>query len=648
MRRAKSKKETADRNDSQKGREKEMDVKKLAEDLIPLVGGRENIKSVLHCMTRLRFKLADMSRADLEKIEALDGVMGVKEVGAQTQVIIGPNVAEVYKEVKKIVGDLKEDDSSDAEAESGEKQKLSAKLLDMISGIFAPVIPLITGAGMIKAILVIMVAFGLSDESTEYYILNFIADSGFYFFPVVLAFSSANKFGCNPYLAAMIGGVLIHPNWNALVAANEAVDFFGLPVRLFSYGSSILPIILTVWFMSYVERFAEKVSPNMVKAILKPLITMAVTAIVSLIVLAPLGSYIGSILSNGIAFLDENIPVLVPTIVGAVQPFLVFFGMHLAIFPPLQTIQLAEMGYETVCGPGFLAAVLACAGATLGFAIRCKDKNVKELGFSTGFTALCGVTEPAVYGIIVKYKQIIPAVIVGGMAGGLFAGIFHLKRYAIATPGIPALPTFMGEDPNNIFVAVGTVCIAFAVSLIGALILGGEKKTEKKNAAQDPEPETATAVALSEPDTLYAPLSGEVVALSEVPDETFASGILGQGFAIKPADPYVYAPFDGSVIQTMDSKHAVGLLSKDGMEVLIHVGIDTVDMNGEGFDLKCQEGDEVKRGQLLLTFDPEAIRNAGHPDITVVAITNSMDYASVNVVKTGTADAMDKVLTVSR
>lgn len=500
----------------------------------------------------------------------------------------------------------------------------------MISGIFAPVIPLITGAGMIKAILVIMVALGLSDESSEYYILNFIADSGFYFFPVVLAFSSAQKFGCNPYLAAMIGGVLIHPNWNALVSAGEAVRFFGIPVRLFSYGSSILPIILTVWFMSYVERFAEKVSPNMVKAILKPLITMAVTSLVSLIVLAPLGSYIGSILSGGIAFLDQNVPVLVPTIVGAVQPLLVFFGMHLAIFPPLQTIQLAEMGYETVCGPGFLAAILACAGATLGFALRSKDKNVKELGFSTGFTALCGVTEPAVYGIIVKYKQIIPAVVLGGVSGGLFAGIFHLKRYTIATPGIPALPTFMGEDPNNIFIAIGTVCIAFFVSATAAFFLGAEKKHAKAAAGADgqgmeSQSETQVNLPAAEPNTLYAPLEGEVVPLEQVPDETFASGVLGQGFAVKPSKPCVYAPFDGTVIQTMDSKHAVGLQSKDGMEVLIHVGIDTVDMNGEGFDLKCNEGDEVKRGQLLLSFD----------------------YASVNVEKTGPAEVMDKILTVT-
>lgn len=610
-----------------------MDKKKLAADLIPLVGGKENIKSVIHCMTRLRFQLFDMKKADIAKIEQLDGVMGVKEVGAQTQVIIGPNVAEVYKEVTAITGDLKPIDDI---KQDEEKQKFSAKLLDMISGIFAPVIPLITGAGMIKAILTILVVFGLSNTSNEYYILNFIADSGFYFFPVVLAFSSATKFGCNPYLAAMIGGVLIHPNWIALVSAGEAVTFFGLPVKLFSYASSILPTILTVWFMSFVEKFAEKVSPNMVKAILKPLITMAVTAIVSLIVLAPLGAYIGGILSGIIAFLDKNIPVLVPTIVGAIQPFLIFFGMHLAIFPPLQTLQLAEMGYETVCGPGFLAAVLATSGATIGFALRTKDKNAKELAFSTGFTAFCGVTEPAVYGIIVKYKKIIPAVMLGGVSGGLFAGIFHLKRYALATPGVPALPTFIGADPNNIFIAIATVCIAFIVSLVASYLLTGTS-----NKTSDIE-----ITSVSEPNTIYSPLNGKVVPLDQVPDETFSTGVLGSGFAVEPSSPNVYAPFDGTIIQTMDSKHAIGIESNDGIEVLIHVGIDTVDMNGLGFELNCKEGDKVKLGQLLLTFDPKAIEVAGHPTITVVVVTNSDTYNSIDVQNLGMVNATDKVITL--
>lgn len=623
-----------------------MDVQKLASDLLPLVGGKDNIRSVLHCMTRLRFQLADQSKAQLEAIEQLDGVMGVKVVGAQTQVIIGPNVAQVYKAVTQLTGDLGGDAAS-APQEEGEKQKLSAKILDTVSGIFAPVVPLITGAGMIKAILTILVVFGLPSDSQEYTILNFIADSGFYFFPVVLAFSSAKKFGCNPYLAAMIGGVLIHPTWNALVAAGDPVHFFGIPVKLFSYGSSILPTILTVFFMSFVERFAEKVSPNMVKAILKPLITMAVTSLVSLMLLAPLGAYIGSLLSGALSFLDRTVPLLVPTIVGGVQPFLVFFGMHLAIFPPLQTIQLAEMGYETVCGPGFLAAVLACSGAAIGFGLRTRDKNAKELALSTGFTAFCGVTEPAVYGVIVKYKQIIPAVVLGGVCGGLFAGVFHLKRYAIASPGVPALPTFIGEDPNNIFIAIGTVCIAFVVALVASYLLSGDKKTAKQNAPAPAAPDADLhPTGQAQAHTLYAPMAGKVIPLEEVPDETFSSGILGQGLAIWPEGSTVYAPFDGTVIQTVDSRHALGLCSTDGMEVLIHVGIDTVDMNGQGFTLHCQEGDQIRRGQRLLTFDPQAIQAAGHPTVTVVVVTNSDDYQAVQPLKTGPAAAMEPVLTV--
>ncbi len=619
-----------------------MDVKKLAADLIPLVGGKENISSVVHCMTRLRFKLVDMSKAQVGEIEQLNGVVGVKEVGAQTQIIIGPNVASVYKEVRALVGDLQPSDS----AEEPEKQKLSAKLLDTVSGIFAPVVPLITGAGMIKAVLTILVLFGLPNTSNEYYILNFIADCGFYFFPVVLAFSSANKFGCNPYLAAMIGGVLIHPNWNALVAAGDPVSFFGVPVKLFSYSSSILPTILTTWFMSYVERFAEKVTPNAVKAILKPLITMAITSLVSLICLAPIGAYIGGVLSSGISFLDSNVPVLVPTIVGAIQPFLVFFGMHLAIFPPLQTIQLAEMGYETVAGPGFLAAVLATAGATVGFAIATRDKKAKELAYSTGITAACGITEPAVYGIIVKYKQLLPAVVVGGGVGGLFAGLLHLKRYAIAAPGIPALPVFIGEDSKNIFVAIGTVCIAFFVAMVVAWLLtkkteGKEQKVAPKDVSVDLTPAESAA-----PRTVYAPLFGRVVELKDLPDDTFATGVLGQGFGIQPDDPTVYAPFDGIVIQTVDSKHAVGLRSDDGLEVLIHVGIDTVDMNGQGFTLYCAEGDRVKLGQCLLTFDPKAIQAAGHPTVTAVILTNSDDYSDLQIRQPGSCRAMEALLTV--
>lgn len=609
-----------------------MDTKKLAEDCVRLVGGKENVISVIHCATRLRFQLKDMGKAQIKEIEALKDVMAVKEVGAQTQIIIGPNVNKVYDEVIKLVGDL----SENAGAENEEKQKLSAKILDMVSGIFAPIIPLITGAGMIKAVLTILVVLGLPDTSQEYYILNFIADSAFYFFPVVLGFSSARKFGCNPYLAAMIGGVLLHPNWSALVTAGDPVSFFGIPVKLFSYSSSVLPIILTVWFMSYVERFADKYSPSIVKAILKPLVTLAVTSLVALIIIAPLGAYIGGILAKGIAFLDTNAPALVPTIVGGVQPFLVFFGMHLAIFPPLQTIQLADMGYEIVTGPGFLAANLAIAGATMGIAVRSKNRSVKELAFSSGFTALCGITEPAIYGTIVKFKRAILAVIIGGVSGGLFAGIFHLKRYAIATPGIPALPTFIGEDPNNILFAVGTVIIAFVVSFAVAYLFG----IKDEPAAEAPVMEKIE----TENNTIYSPINGNVIERKDIPDPTFAGGVLGEGVGIEPSEPRVYAPFNGTVVMVADTRHALGLQSDDGIQLLIHVGIDTVDMNGDGFDVKCSVGDTIQCGQTLLEFDPEKIKKAGHPSVTAVLVGNSEDYKKVTITKTGETKALDKIM----
>lgn len=449
-----------------------MDHGILARECVRLVGGKDNINTMAHCATRLRLQLADKEKAQVKELESLEGVLGVKEVGAQTQIIIGPGVPKVYKEIEKIIGEKQE---KKQEKPVTVKEGAAARLLDTVTGIFAPVINAITAAGMVKALLLILGLFGLSGSSQEYYILNFVADSAFYFLPVLLAFSSAQKFGCNPYIAAVVGGVLLHPNWSALVSAGQPVSFFQLPVTLWSYSSSVLPVILTVLFMSYVERFAEKYSPNVVKAILRPLITLGVTAPVALIVIGPLGSYLGGVFAMVISCLDTNLPILVPTIVGAVFPLLVFVGMHLAIFPALQTMQLADMGYETVCGPGVLASNFAVAGATLAVALRNRDAKTKELGFSTGVTALCGITEPALYGIVVKFKYPLAAAVIGGGAGGLFAGISHLKRYALATPGIPSLAIFIGEDPGNIFKALVTLAIGFSVAFVVSWILASRE-----------------------------------------------------------------------------------------------------------------------------------------------------------------------------
>jgi PTS system beta-glucosides-specific IIC component len=355
---------------------------------------------------------------------------------------------------------------------------LISRLMDVVSGVFGPIVPVIAGAGMIKAILAILTLVGLSTSSNEYYMLSFIADAAFYFLPVYLGFSAANKFGANPYLGAAIGAAMLHPNWTSLVSAGESFTFLGIPVRLVSYSSTVLPILLTVWFMSYVERFADKYSPNAVKAITKPLITFAVTAIVGFLIIMPLGNYVGSILAVGVNFLEEHCSLLLYTIIGGTWPLFVFAGMHMAIFPPIQLAQYTTRGYETVSGPSTLAANIAVGASCLAAALRSKNHKTRELGISCAITALCGITEPALYGFVFKYKRPLVATIIGGACGGFFAGLVHLKRYVLSTPSIPAIGIFVGEgDPMNIIYAVITAAIGFCVAFIVSYALGIEEET---------------------------------------------------------------------------------------------------------------------------------------------------------------------------
>jgi PTS system beta-glucosides-specific IIC component len=441
-----------------------------------LVGGKENVNTAAHCATRLRLQLVDNSKADIAAIKALEDVIDVKEVGVQTQIIIGPSVSEVYKEFTALMGDAKKN-ATQISYEKPKRGALISRLMDVVSGVFGPIVPVIAGAGMIKAILAILTLVGLSTSSNEYYMLSFIADAAFYFLPVYLGFSAANKFGANPYLGAAIGAAMLHPNWTSLVSAGESFTFLGIPVRLVSYSSTVLPILLTVWFMSYVERFADKYSPNAVKAITKPLITFAVTAIVGFLIIMPLGNYVGSILAVGVNFLEEHCSLLLYTIIGGTWPLFVFAGMHMAIFPPIQLAQYASRGYETVSGPSTLAANIAVGASCLAAALRSKNHKTRELGISCAITALCGITEPALYGFVFKYKRPLVATIIGGACGGFFAGLVHLKRYVLSTPSIPAIGIFVGEgDPMNIIYAVITAAIGFCVAFIVSYALGIEEE----------------------------------------------------------------------------------------------------------------------------------------------------------------------------
>lgn len=450
-------------------------MKELAEKCIQLVGGAQNIKSVSHCATRLRLTLIDQSLVDEKALLAVNGVLKVMNVGAQTQIVVGSDAPELYGIVSKMLDNDKLGGSvEDKEAEATDtktKTSLVSKFFDACSSMFTPLVPAFTAAGMIKAILAILVAFGLSKDSQEYVIINYVSDTVFYYLPVLLAVTAATYFNCNRFIAAAICAMFVYPTYTGFVDAGDPVYFFGIPVVLYNYTSTVFPTILTVWFMSYVEKFARKISPKVIKAILEPMLTFLITFPVGLLLLGPIGAVLGEWFMNLFGLLDEHAPFLVPTIMGAVTPFLVFVGMHRAV-GTLETMQIAQQGSSAISGSGQLASNIAQGASTLVLSIKSKDEKVKPLAFTAGITALCGITEPALYGFTARNKKSLIATIIGGAAGGLYAGCTHLVRFAKGAPGLPTLPVFISLDnPMNFVNACITALIAFIVAFVVAWII---------------------------------------------------------------------------------------------------------------------------------------------------------------------------------
>lgn len=619
-----------------------MNYGNLAKSILENIGGEKNVSNLTHCATRLRFNLKDSTKANVEKIKKINGVMGVVNKGGQFQVIIGSDVASAYKELLKF-GDFQGGTSKD---NSDEKKGL-AKAFDIISGTFTPILPPLTAAGMLKAMLVLLTTFGyISKESQTYYILSFMSDAIFFLFPVALGYTAAVKFKCNPFMGMLLGGIMIHPNWNALVAAKEAVTFLGLPVKLVSYTSSVIPIILVVWVMSYVENFADKISPKPIKFFSKPLITILIMGPLALIALGPLGSVLGEGLSKVVTSINTVAPWSIPMIIGGVAPLLVMVGMHYALIP-IGFNELGLKGHENVVGPGFLVSNIAQGGATLGVALKTKNKDLKQLAGSAGLTALLGITEPAMYGVTLRLKKPLISVVAGGALAGLYAGAMGVVRYSSGAPGLASLPIFIGENPMNIVHTLIACGIAFVSSFALAWIIGFEDPVEEELNDVEAEHEVATDIQpLTNKITIASPMKGNIIPLSKVKDETFASEMMGKGIAINPVEGKVVSPVDGKVQMVFKTKHAIGLKANNGPEILIHIGMDTVQLEGKYFIAKVKDGDEIKVGDTLVEFDMNAIKKEGYELITPVIVTNSNDYLEVvpkdiENVKTG-----DTVLTI--
>lgn len=621
-----------------------MDFQKLAQEILGNIGGEQNISILTHCATRLRFNLHDSTKVNESALKETEGILGVVNNSSQFQLIIGSEVSKAYEALMHSVNL----DSDIIEGpKSKEKTGLITKLLDVIAGVFTPILPAIIGAGLIKSVLAIAVLCGIDTNGQTYYFLNFIGDAPLYFLPVMLAFTAAAKFKCNQFIAVAIAGAMIHPSYTALVTDQFNIhftSFLGIPVTLATYSSSVIPILLTVWILSYVDRFLEKHLPKMIKFFLKPLLCILLVAPLAFIILGPIGFVAGTGISTGLNSLNSFAPWLVPTIIGTIFPLMVTTGMHYGLVP-FMIQSYATIGYETIAGPGNLASNTAQGAAALCVAIKTKNRNIKQVAFSSGITAVLGITEPALFGVTLKIKRALYAVMIGGGVGGFYSGITGVKGYAFSSPGLLSLPAFIGPDGwTNLIHACISMIIAFLVTFIVLWFWGFEDIPSD----QDRNFNEKTELKLSElpvpNETIKSPINGEIINLKDVNDPTFAQEMLGKGLAIEPSEGRVVSPINGVVTVLFPTKHAIGLTSDKGTELLIHVGLNTVNLQGKYFTSYIKEGDRVTVGQPLVEFNLDQIKKEGYETVTPIIITNSNQYKEINNLAFGLVNEKDNII----
>ena len=459
-----------------------MDYGKVAKGILQYVGGKENVIFATHCVTRLRLTLKDRTKADTNKIKGIEGVLGVVDGDAQYQVIIGQEVNNVYNAYNafiKLTGEFKKSESTPKADEK--KETWWSRLLDILAGIFTPIMPIIAGAGMLKELLTILTLFNWIDiEGNTYYFLTFIADASYYFLPIFLANSAAKKFHTNNYMAMLMGAILLHPNFSALSETGDYVSVLGLPVKIVTYSSSVIPIILIVFVLSYVEKWVDKITPATIKFIARPILTILIMTPLAFVALGPLGSLVGDGLVNGLLAIEKIAPWIMPTVIGAFMPFLVMTGMHYSLLPAYVS-SLSSLGYETIIGPGNLPSNIAQGAAALCVALKTKNKKFKQLAVSSGITALLGVTEPALFGVNLKLRKPLIATTIGGGLGGLYAGLTGVMRFGGGGAGLAALGLYVGDDPMNLINAIISAAIAFVVTFVILWKIGFEDSIEVPN-----------------------------------------------------------------------------------------------------------------------------------------------------------------------
>lgn len=598
--------------------------KEIAVRVLDAVGGKENVNSVVHCATRLRFKLKDEEKADTNRLIQDDDVIQVVQSGGQYQVVIGSHVSDVYRELTGVA-------NFDGESEkSAEKGNPLNQLIDIISSIFTPFLGAMAGAGVLKGFLTLAVTMNwLAADSGVYTVWYAIADGLFTYLPVMLAFTAAKKFKTNEFLAVSLAMALVHPSITEL--AGQTLSFVGIPVIIgaSAYTSSVIPIILAVFLQSYVERFFKKVIPSFLQIICVPLAVFLIMAPVTFIVVGPLGTIVGNLLGSGYDAIYNLSPILAGAIMGGLWQVFVMFGMHWG-FVPIAMVNLTQFGFDTMV-PMLLPAVLAQGGAALAVFFITKNVKLKGLALSSTITSLFGITEPTVYGVTLPLKKPFIAACISGAIGGAIVGFSQVKNYTFGLVSLLSLPSFIPQDTQDmsglIAAAIGTA-VAFGAAFVLTFVLRFEDQPNPADTDTEKSKVPAPSIT-NERVVLSSPLAGRVVPLNEVKDQVFSSGAMGKGIAIDPANGTLVAPADGTITTLFPTGHAIGLTTTDGVEILMHIGMDTVELEGKGFEIFVKQEDQVKKGDLLVKFNLSLIKEAGYSTVTPIVVTNTPNYLDV-------------------
>lgn len=597
-----------------------VDYRTLAGEILEKVGGEANVASLAHCATRLRFKLKDQAKADKAAVEALPGVITVMEAGGQFQVVIGNDVPVVFAEIgqiSKLLGDTA------PSADEGPKGNILNQFIDLISKIMSPILWPLAGAGLLKAFLALATQLNWLDPAGQTYaIWNAAGDAIIYFLPIFLAATAAKRFHTNQFTSMALAAALVYP---AIVALNDGspVHFLGIPVVMVSYTSSVIPIIVAVWLQSYAEKWLNKVLPSTIRNFSTPLLILIVMVPFTLLTVGPITSWLANGISAGITWLFNLAPWLAGGILGGFWQVFVMFGLHWGLIPVMLN-DLTNQGYSLLSGP-LPAAVLAQAAATLAVAFRSRSAKRRQIaGASAVSGLLAGITEPAIYGVNLPLKRPFYFGIVGGALGGAIASAGGSAATAFVFPSIIGLPAYM-QQGSFVLQLIG-VAVAIGLGFALTFLFGVKDQPDAEEATEDAPQIVVGGIGAPE---VKAPISGELVKLADVNDKVFASGALGNGIGIVPSSGNVYAPFGGTVVTAFPTGHAFGIKSADGVEALIHIGIDTVQLEGKGFSAAVAQGQTVEAGDLLCTVDLDAVKAAGYDATTIVVVTNTAQFAAV-------------------